>query len=495
MLVLFSHFQRLTAIFGDSLRIFGRSVGNISEGMGYYGVCIFFVVSGFLITNGALRRYGVLSRINFAGFWRLRLARILPMVVVCVYALVLFHGLGIPRFVLTSAALVEKVVASIFAFQFNAVINSDPSFGVWNPMWSLSVEEMFYLVFPLACLAINGRAAALWLGLALIALASYLRLSSAAGYYSTLGCMDLLTFGCLLATFQPGRLRDRWAPWAARVAGVGALLLGAALSAFAILKWPPLSQQDYRGPLLCGLGTVLMLAGSQLVTLPRRGFWIVLPVAALGVISYELYLIHLPLATVVRTAFGWDGWSLVVLAILLAVLTHELFSEPMNRALRRGTTFRRAGALIAGPLVAVTAVGLLLHRRSLPVHVALKIEQLAPMAAGSSEPVAYVGHSHSADLVFLRHTPNGKVQFGVDHWGSSQLVLGPELPPAAVLQQPITIAFATSGVTVRSPGGVWVDSHEPRASSSHVVHVGINDIEFSTAAPLASSHFSAIPRE
>lgn len=493
MLVLFSHFQRLVAIFGGSARrFFGRGVDNISDGMGYYGVCIFFVVSGFLITSGALRRYRVLSSIDFAGFWRLRLARILPMVVLCVYVLVLFHLLGIPHFVLTSAALVEKVVASIFAFQFNSILGSDLSFGVWNPMWSLSVEEMFYLVFPLVCLAVNGRSAVIWLGLAIIALASYFRLNSSAGYYSTLGCMDLLTFGCLLAVFAPGRLRERWSARTVRITGAGAGLAGAALCAFAILKWHPFSHADFRGPLVCGLGAGMLLAASQLLTLPRALYWVTLPVSGLGVISYEVYLIHMPLANVLRTAFGWDGWTLVILAIVLAVVTHEGFSEPMNRTLRRGTTVIRCLALAAVPVLAITIAGVLLQRSVSPVKVALQIDRLAPMPAGASEPVVYVGRNQLADLVFLRHTSSGNVQFGVDHWGAQHVVLGPELAPAAVLRRPITIAFAASGVMVRGGGDIWVNSQEPRASQSHLAHIGINDIHFSTASPVAESHFSAV---
>lgn len=492
-LVLCSHFQRLSAIFGDHAgHIFGRELGNIGEGLGYYGVCIFFVVSGFLITSGALRRYGPLSRIDFSSFWRLRLARIVPMVVLCVYALALFHALGIPHFVLTSTVLVEKVIASIFAFRFNAVIGTDLSVGVWNPMWSLSVEEMFYLVFPLVCLAINGKPAAIWLGVAIIALASYCRLNHSVGYYSTVGCMDLLTFGCLLAVFEPARLRGRWGAARARIAGTAAGLAGSALCVFAMLKWHPFSHDDLRGPLICGLGAVLLLTASQLVALPRSLRWAAFPVTGLGVLSYEIYLIHMPLASALRTAFGADGWVFIFAAILLGLLTHEGFSEPMNRALRSGASAVRCVVLAIGPIVAITLAGFALCVAVQPVKAALVIDRLAPLAAGACEPVAYTGRSQLADLVLLRHTSGGNVQFGVDHWGAGQVAWGPELAPAAVLQHPFTISFGTTGVAVRSGDALWAASLEPRASQSRTVHVGINDLQFSTAGPAAESRITSV---
>jgi peptidoglycan/LPS O-acetylase OafA/YrhL len=120
------------------------------------GVTVFFAISGFLITLTSLRRFGSLSGMRPVTFYRIRFARIAPLLVSIVTVL---SGLALVRaqgfqFSHTMAPLWRAVVA-VFTFHSNWL---EARYGFlpanWNVMWSLSVEVMFYLFFPLTCVAL-----------------------------------------------------------------------------------------------------------------------------------------------------------------------------------------------------------------------------------------------------------------------------------------------------------------------------------------------------
>jgi peptidoglycan/LPS O-acetylase OafA/YrhL len=69
---------------------------------GQYGVQIFFAVSGFLITSTALRRWGSLSAVSIPDFYRLRFARIAPLLLLLLAVLSLLHLAGVPNFVVST---------------------------------------------------------------------------------------------------------------------------------------------------------------------------------------------------------------------------------------------------------------------------------------------------------------------------------------------------------------------------------------------------------
>src|SRR5436190_15366421 len=80
VMVLFGHYPVLERLWAGSTATFsGPSLSNIREGIAYYGVAIFFVISGFLITSVTLRRAQALDKIDFSAFWWFRFSRIMPM--------------------------------------------------------------------------------------------------------------------------------------------------------------------------------------------------------------------------------------------------------------------------------------------------------------------------------------------------------------------------------------------------------------------------------
>lgn len=129
---------------------------------GYLGVSLFFVISGFLITVLLLQEWKNHGSINIKNFYIRRALRIWPL-----YFTVLLIGfLWMP--------IVNPVYASdtanpwyylFFAANFNSVLQGLPANPVLIPMWSLSVEEQFYLLFPLLLFLLRGRNLLIGLGL------------------------------------------------------------------------------------------------------------------------------------------------------------------------------------------------------------------------------------------------------------------------------------------------------------------------------------------
>jgi len=121
---------------------------------GYEAVFIFFVISGFLITSNVLRRDGSLSGIDLRGFYARRFSRIVPCLLLLVAVLSGLHLLGAQDYIIKREG--QSLSGAIFAalgFYLNwyeGVTGYLP--GNWDVLWSLSIEEVFYLGFPIVCL-------------------------------------------------------------------------------------------------------------------------------------------------------------------------------------------------------------------------------------------------------------------------------------------------------------------------------------------------------
>jgi peptidoglycan/LPS O-acetylase OafA/YrhL len=124
---------------------------------GSEAVIIFFVISGFLITRRSHERWGDLRRIAPREFYLLRLSRIAPLLLLVVMVLSLFHLLGVPRFVISRPGQsLGGAIASAFGLYLNRYEGIHGYLpGGWDVIWSLSIEEVFYLAFPLVCLVLT----------------------------------------------------------------------------------------------------------------------------------------------------------------------------------------------------------------------------------------------------------------------------------------------------------------------------------------------------
>ncbi len=117
---------------------------------GSEAVYIFFVISGFLITSNALVRWGSLGAIELRGFYVRRVARILPCLAILVGVLSALHLLGVHDFVIHGRGQsLPGAVGSAFGLYLNWYEGHTGYLPAnWDVLWSLSIEEVFYLGFP-----------------------------------------------------------------------------------------------------------------------------------------------------------------------------------------------------------------------------------------------------------------------------------------------------------------------------------------------------------
>ena len=326
------------------------------------GVTVFFAVSGFLITSTSLRRFGSLAAVRPGRFYRIRFARIGPPLLLVLAVLSVLHMLHLEDFTIHKAhASLPGALLSALTFTLNwyeAVHMKAYLPACWTVLWSLSIEEMFYLFFPLACLLLlrvrRGMALFMGLLLALIAISPYAHTGWAHGddlaaENSYMAGMGHIALGCLAALIAH-RLAQRAVPGKVLLA---LQLTGAALLAlygfYPLWLWlkPFMHVTGVSGTddTLLALGACLVMVGSTLRN--RPGSPITAPLRWMGRHSYELYLTHEFVVICVvnhylkvqvsRPPGPLLAYGAVILALCLplAWAMARFFSEPLNRRLRR----------------------------------------------------------------------------------------------------------------------------------------------------------------
>ncbi len=313
---------------------------------GQAGVQIFFAVSGFLIASTTMRRWGTLSNVRLRDFYLMRFARIAPLLLTLLAVLSLLHALHLNHF--TVPANVGGLGGTLLAAVTLRIGVLEATKGYlpanWDILWSLSVEELFYLFFPLACRFLGRGKILVWFLLTFVALGPFARTVFANGNpiwkeYSYLGGMDAIALGCLTALFVArGPL--------ARRTYFTFLGLGFALMVFCLGFEP---QVAILGLEKSGLGmTILAIGACMIIAVSAESGWravrIFQPFLAFGRRSYEIYLTHM---FVVFALFDWfvkfgkptflvPILFLVTIAVsgVLGELVARFYSEPANRWLR-----------------------------------------------------------------------------------------------------------------------------------------------------------------
>lgn len=343
---------------------------------GYIGVDVFFVLSGFLITTILVREHRATGSISLSRFWLHRARRLLPalgaVVAVCVAAVALALGIdrlggasaqgslwgdllvGVGAQILAAATFTSNWL-TVITHQSYAAASSPHLFG---NLWSLAVEEQFYLVWPLVVVGVLGaglalrRAAYGAAGLALVSAVAMALLLDADGdatrvYVGTDTHAFGLMIGAALAFWWAARERaDGTAaplsPRAAMVAGGAGLAVIAALAA--VMPWDTF--WPYRGGLLlASFATAAVILA--LLAMPNLGRALdVAPLRWIGERSYGLYLWHWPVFVILAT--GIDGgrlrdasWLTLALATVLTVVVAAACYRWLELPVRR-LGFRRA---------------------------------------------------------------------------------------------------------------------------------------------------------
>jgi peptidoglycan/LPS O-acetylase OafA/YrhL len=359
---------------------------------GFLGVELFFVVSGFLITTLLLAELSERGRLNVREFWLRRARRLLPAAFALIIATLAASLLFLPGEV---AGLRDDSLAGFgYISNWYLVIDDQSYFeSLGRPslllhLWSLAVEEQFYIVWPLAMVLVLGRIRR-WQAFSLIVIGAigsavlmaylYDPLADPSRiYYGTDTRAGGLLIGAALAfVLEPGRLRARLerlpAP-AVDLAGVAAL----AAVACAFWRVREFDSALYQGGFAAfGLVSALLIAA---VVHPRsRLSGLVLsrqPLRWMGLRSYSIYLWHWPVFMLTRPGLDIqsDGIELLalrlVIVFVLAEITYRLVETPfrsgaVGRFFRwtlrpRGASLRTATAQWIAPSSAVCALILVL---------------------------------------------------------------------------------------------------------------------------------------
>ncbi len=349
LLVLLHHFS-IAYRLDDTLpsRVLGWDIVHAVVRNGNYAVTMFFVISGFLITSNAQERWGSLRRIDARAFYALRFARIAPCLLLLLAVVNALAGLGVTMFGNQPEAgppvsfwLVD--LASL-TFWMNVLMATPAGWTNYalGVLWSLSVEEVFYLSFPLACLVLRRPAllAAFWAVFVLVGPVwrACHQDDEAQFLYAYLASFDGIAIGCCAALLAHRVTFGRtWASVAQPVVVAAMTTLYLAASIWRTNVW---------GVTLMALGTAFLLlqASHRPPGAPAPPGRILVALAWCGRLSYEFYLFHLVVLGLIRTVVpdqqAAGDAKLVLLAAFLALsavlaaVIARTVSEPLNRTLR-----------------------------------------------------------------------------------------------------------------------------------------------------------------
>ncbi|BCT94069.1 hypothetical protein LYSHEL_30960 [Lysobacter helvus] len=294
-------------------------------GAGFVGVDVFFVISGYLITALLLQEHANTGTIDLLAFYARRVRRIFPAAAVVVIATLLASA------VLLSPAQVAEVATSagaalVFVSNVYFHVNSGGYFDAPAEslpllhLWSLSVEEQFYLLWPTLLLFTRSRKVFVVLALASLALAEgWIAQGSDAAFYETPARFWELAVGGIIAA-SPARALPRWSA----TAGV--------IVTLAACAWPM--------PHFPGVGAVPAVFGAALLIAALHGgatqrVLASQPMVGVGLVSYSLYLWHWPLLALYRATTITQTMQVKLLlcgvALLLAIASYRYVEQPVRR--------------------------------------------------------------------------------------------------------------------------------------------------------------------
>jgi peptidoglycan/LPS O-acetylase OafA/YrhL len=361
--------------------LFHAGVGMASGG--FVGVDLFFVLSGFLVTNILLAEMDTTGRIRLSRFYARRIRRLLPAAIVLIVATAFMYLLVAP--VTERIDLVRDARSALlyvanwnFIDQAQDYFATDAAESPYVHFWSLSIEEQFFAVFPLVLIGLNKLRArtgphtvAIGLGVLFAAsLASQLYwagTSTVHAYYGTDARLYQMLAGALLAVLGQKLLSadgPAWMGQALPVVGIASLLLVGS----DVLDLSP----STRGIVatVCSLAVIAGLergrtsATASVLSRP-------LPVY-LGRISYGTYLWHWPLILVFGKVLEVGPWTMAVLATVastaMAALSVQVVEMPIRQSKQLdGVPRITIAAGLAVSVVVALAIPLVLESERKPV--------------------------------------------------------------------------------------------------------------------------------
>jgi peptidoglycan/LPS O-acetylase OafA/YrhL len=319
---------------------------------GAYGVPLFFVISGFVITRLIAESPGGLFKPDFRDFYTRRAGRILPLLgLFCAIGLALLYLVPLPSDFLQSFFSTRKNIAdpffwvSIGTFWFNwfRIFSDQPAGFYWGSLWSLSVEEQFYFFYPLVLLALGSKRNLVIFLLIFVALgpvsqwtAYALGLNHLTLHYNSFNGFDLISLGALLYLGT-----ERWKSVLLARPGLCAAFCAAGAALILKIYFHQPYFADYWGnrldDLFVGLGLFIFLLGALHLEGFNSKIWS--PVVWIGRMSYGIYLYQISVLCVlsffVTGLHSFLSCLIVALAVcLVAGLSFYFYEKPANQWVR-----------------------------------------------------------------------------------------------------------------------------------------------------------------
>jgi peptidoglycan/LPS O-acetylase OafA/YrhL len=316
---------------------------------GFAGVDVFFVISGYLITRDILTRQAD-GTFTLLDFYVRRVRRIFPALITVLLATLLFGWVVLYPHELEQ--LLMHVAASVAFVQNFKLLGEAGYFDTsaqLKPLlhlWSLSIEEQFYLLWPLLLFVKRKLVLVLVaIGASFAANVWLTEHNQTAAYYLPITRFWQIAAGALLAIRPVHLARDRaeLASLTGAVLCVGSVIVLAAGAGYP--GWPGLVPT---------VGAALVIAGGPGTLVGRALGW--RPAVAVGLISYPLYLWHWPVLAYLRTLNADPPVWAIVLSVLLSVALAAATYRWVERPLRHP---QHARAKAKGLAVSMTVLGAL----------------------------------------------------------------------------------------------------------------------------------------
>jgi peptidoglycan/LPS O-acetylase OafA/YrhL len=433
-------------------------------GGGLLGVDAFFVLSGFLITSLLCDEHRRASTIALVAFWGRRARRLLPALFLLLAGVALYawwsrQSVDLPSLRADALATLGFVANWRFVFSHQGYFNQAMAPSPLLNMWSLGVEEQFYLVWPLVVLAVVSRwgtrrlvwVAAVGTGLSAVLTACLFRagFSTDRLYYGTDTRAQALLLGAALGAVATQRswhvFSRRWA--STRGATTAGTLLGLVGLASLVWCWHAVQGQGaflYEGGFLvvaASTGAVIASVTTWRTSVLARALAL-RPVAYVGLISYGLYLYHWPLSLAIDHAHTslsgfWLFAARTAATFAVSIASYHLVERPLRRAAVtrrwRGFSLAAGGAaavvavLLLATLPAPTAPGVVVAPNGLS---AAERAELAAAGAFGPHPVRFLMLGDSVALTATVGLEQDSVRrYGVKIWNGG--ILGCNLSPGA----------------------------------------------------------------
>lgn len=329
---------------------------------GYFGVDVFFVISGFVITRKTLTDLGS-GEFSPFEFYRRRVRRILPAVIVVLFVTTIFaHKWLLPVDYMKYSETLKSVLTLTSNRQIARETNyfePDTAFLPLAHLWSLAIEEQFYLVFPIVVFFMKTKRRLAIILVAVSGWSLFSMISSSAEtsepYFSTSNRIVQLALGGLCALFVSSR--NHTDPRA----NIKSIINTVAFVALLLLI--PFYTEKQAVPSMLSLVPVGLTCMFLLLPRPQIVVAILLlkPIQVIGRASFSIYLVHQPLLAFSKIMIYGTPYSvpssiekgaMVAACVLLGIVSWRLIEEPVRRL---------RGKIEIVSVVAILASALLLY--------------------------------------------------------------------------------------------------------------------------------------